>query len=200
VEALQKDVFQANAAKVAEFEADKPRLKALLHALNQNRVELKKEVARLQAIVTKGQGLAPSGQPGQMPGRINTPPPGPAPHLSIPPQVNNQARSPTQARVWIVCEFPIPVWCTPDLQITGTCQVLSMGTRRFENAVTEGVLGVRVLGKEACTPFIVLRGRGTKVSLPNNVEETGGGGVFRTVRSGVLCSRSTNEYDGMATS
>ena len=68
VEALQKDVFKANAAKVAEFEADKPRLKSLLQALNENRLGLKKEVARLQAIVAKGQGMAPSGQPGQMPG------------------------------------------------------------------------------------------------------------------------------------
>ena len=68
MEALQKDVFSANAAKVAEFEADKPRLKSLLQALNENRLGLKKEVARLQAIVAKGQGMGPSGQPGQMPG------------------------------------------------------------------------------------------------------------------------------------
>ena len=68
VEALQKDVFKANAATVAEFEADKPRLKSLLQALNENRLGLKKEVARLQAIVAKGQGMAPSGKPGELPG------------------------------------------------------------------------------------------------------------------------------------
>lgn len=47
-------MFRAKAEKVAEFEADKPRLKALLHALNANRLELKSEVARLQAAVAKG--------------------------------------------------------------------------------------------------------------------------------------------------
>ena len=62
--ALQNQVFQAKAAQLADFEADKPRLKAFLNALNENRASLKKEVARLQAIVSKGAGLNPMGRPG----------------------------------------------------------------------------------------------------------------------------------------
>lgn len=62
--ALQNEVFEAKAAQLADFEADKPRLKAFLHALDENRTALKKEVARLQAIVSKGTGLGAQGRPG----------------------------------------------------------------------------------------------------------------------------------------
>ena len=60
---LQNEVFQAKASQLAEFESDKPRLKAFLHALDENRVALKKEIARLQAIVNKGTGLGSQGRP-----------------------------------------------------------------------------------------------------------------------------------------
>lgn len=49
VASLHQEVFRANAAKLAEFEADKPRLKGFLNALNQQRVALKNEIAQLQA-------------------------------------------------------------------------------------------------------------------------------------------------------
>ena len=62
---LQKSVFQAKAARLAEFEADKPRLKAFLNALTKQRVELKKEIVRLQAAVAgKGAGAGSGGQAG----------------------------------------------------------------------------------------------------------------------------------------
>lgn len=51
---LQRSVFEAKAAKVAEFEADKPRLKGLLGALGRHRQELQREVAELQATVNRG--------------------------------------------------------------------------------------------------------------------------------------------------
>ena len=66
---LQQSVFQAGAARLAEFEADKPRLKAFLAALNAKRVELKKEVARLQNVVDKGKGGL-GAQPGVGTGEI----------------------------------------------------------------------------------------------------------------------------------
>lgn len=62
--ALQNEVFRAKATQLAEFEADKPRLKSFLHALSENRAALKKDVARLQAIVNKGTGLNAQGRPG----------------------------------------------------------------------------------------------------------------------------------------
>ena len=62
---LQKSVFQAKAARLAEFEADKPRLKAFLNALTKQRVELKKELVRLQAAVAgKGSAAGSGGQAG----------------------------------------------------------------------------------------------------------------------------------------
>lgn len=56
---LQNEVFQANAAKLAAFEADKPRLKGFLHALSQQRTDLKREIAQLQAVAASAPTAAP---------------------------------------------------------------------------------------------------------------------------------------------
>ena len=59
VETLHREVFQANAAKLAAFESDKPRLKGFLNALNQQRAQLKKELTQLQAAASSAASAAP---------------------------------------------------------------------------------------------------------------------------------------------